>query len=90
MNGAATEADAARKARAVRDFHDHVSSGKVRFWQRYGMDLVMGRREGCFFWDLVALPRPAAAGPLADHPAASPALRVHPPRAHPPLNGRRC
>ena len=44
MNGEATATDAASKARAIRDFHDHVSSGKVRFWQRYGMDIVMGRR----------------------------------------------
>jgi putrescine aminotransferase len=40
------------KARAIQDFHDFVSSGKVRFWQHYGMDIVMGRRQGSFFWDL--------------------------------------
>jgi acetylornithine/succinyldiaminopimelate/putrescine aminotransferase len=40
------------KARAIQDFHDFVSSGKVRFWRQYGMDIVMGRRQGPYFWDL--------------------------------------
>lgn len=40
------------KQRAVEDFRNHVSSGKVRFWQQFDMDLVMGRREGAVFWDL--------------------------------------
>ena len=40
------------KQKAIRDFNDHVSSGKVRFWQQYDMNLVMGKREGPFFWDM--------------------------------------
>lgn len=42
----------AEKKRAIRLFHDHVSPGKVEFFGRYGMDVVMGRREGPWFWDL--------------------------------------
>ena len=52
MKSNSDEAAGEFKAGVIRDFHDHVSSGKVRFWQQYGMDIVMGRREGCFFWDL--------------------------------------
>jgi hypothetical protein len=37
------------KQQAIKDFHDHVSSGKVRFWQQYDMNLVMGKRQGPFF-----------------------------------------
>jgi putrescine aminotransferase len=40
------------KQQAIKDFHDHVSSGKVRFWQQYDMNLVMGKRQGPFFWDM--------------------------------------
>ena len=40
------------KNQAIIDFADHVSSAKAKFWQQYGMDVVMGRREGPFFWDL--------------------------------------
>jgi acetylornithine/succinyldiaminopimelate/putrescine aminotransferase len=40
------------KKMAIEDFRHHVSSEKVRFWEQYGMDVVMGRREGPFFWDL--------------------------------------
>lgn len=36
----------------LRDFRAHVSSGKVAFFERYGMDFVMGRREGIYLWDL--------------------------------------
>ena len=39
------------KSQAVRRFRDHVSSGKAAFYERYGMDFVMGRREGCWLWD---------------------------------------
>ena len=42
----------ADKNRVIELFRDHVSSGKVEFFQKYGMDLVMGRREGPYFWDL--------------------------------------
>ncbi len=33
-------------------FAAHVSRPKVEFYQRYGFDLVMGKREGVFFEDL--------------------------------------
>lgn len=32
-------------------FSQHVSSGKVRFFQQAGIDFVMGCREGAFYWD---------------------------------------
>lgn len=40
------------KQAVLRDFRAHVSSGKVSFFQRYGMDFVMGRREGIYLWDI--------------------------------------
>ena len=40
------------KKLAVEYFRDHVSSGKVSFFEKYGMDFVMGRREGNFLWDM--------------------------------------
>ena len=33
-------------------FSQHVSSGKVEFYKRAGIDFVMGRREGIYIWDL--------------------------------------
>ena len=39
------------KKKTISLFHDHVSSGKTKFFQSYGMDFVMGRREGPFLWD---------------------------------------
>ena len=36
----------------IREFEEHVSSGKVDFFRKYGMDFVMGRREGPFLWDV--------------------------------------
>jgi len=40
------------KRQAIEHFRDHVSSGKVAVFEKYGMDLVMGRRQGSYFWDL--------------------------------------
>jgi putrescine aminotransferase len=40
------------KEQAVEAFRDHVSSGKVKFLQQFNMDLVIGRREGPWIWDL--------------------------------------
>lgn len=37
---------------AIRDFADHVSSGKVRLYQAFDLDFVPGRREGCYIWDM--------------------------------------
>ena len=42
----------ATKARAIRDFSAHVSSGKAAFFQKYGMDLVMGPRKGAYIQDI--------------------------------------
>jgi putrescine aminotransferase len=40
------------KREAIDSFRDHVSSGKAAFFEKYGMDFVMGRREGPYYWDL--------------------------------------
>jgi putrescine aminotransferase len=40
------------KQEAIDGFRDHVSSGKAAFFEKYGMDFVMGRREGPYYWDL--------------------------------------
>jgi putrescine aminotransferase len=40
------------KEETVAKFRDHVSSGKVAFFTRYGMDFVPGRREGVYLWDV--------------------------------------
>ena len=40
------------KANTIDQFRKYVSSGKVRFFEKYGMDFVMGRREGPWLWDL--------------------------------------
>jgi len=40
------------KKRVTELFRDHVSSGKAKFFKKYGMDFVMGRREGPFLWDM--------------------------------------
>jgi putrescine aminotransferase len=40
------------KKRALDAFAAHVSSGKAAFYRRYGMDFVMGRREGPWLTDL--------------------------------------
>jgi len=33
-------------------FRNHVSSGKAAFFQKYGMEFIMGRREGPYLWDI--------------------------------------
>jgi len=40
------------KNKAIAGFSDHVSFGKAAFFRKYGMDFVMGRREGPYLWDL--------------------------------------
>ncbi len=40
------------KAQVIQEFHDHVSSGKADFFKRYGMDFVMGKREGPYLYDM--------------------------------------
>lgn len=40
------------KNQVLANFRYHVSSGKAAFFEKYGMDFVMGRREGCYLWDI--------------------------------------
>ncbi|MGB5745495.1 MAG: aminotransferase class III-fold pyridoxal phosphate-dependent enzyme [Desulfobacterales bacterium] len=40
------------KKKAIVDFADHVSSGKAAFFQKYGMDFVMGPRKGPYMRDI--------------------------------------
>jgi acetylornithine/succinyldiaminopimelate/putrescine aminotransferase len=42
----------ALKKQVLTVFRDHVSFGKAAFFQKFGMDFVMGRREGSFLWDM--------------------------------------
>jgi len=41
-----------QKKRTIAAFHDHVSSGKAKFFQDYGMDFVLGGRKGSWLWDM--------------------------------------
>ena len=40
------------KQRVIENFKDHVSSGKVAVFQKYGIDFVTGRRQGAYLWDI--------------------------------------
>ncbi len=40
------------KQEAIDNFHDHVSSGKADFWKMLDMELVIGKREGPYVWDM--------------------------------------
>ena len=40
------------KQTIIGDFAAHVSAGKAAFYQKYGMDFVMGRREGPWLYDI--------------------------------------
>jgi putrescine aminotransferase len=40
------------KQESIRDFRNHVSSGKAAFFKKYGMQFVMGSRDGCYLGDL--------------------------------------
>ncbi|MCJ7437441.1 MAG: aminotransferase class III-fold pyridoxal phosphate-dependent enzyme [Acidimicrobiia bacterium] len=39
------------RAATMQAFADHVSRGKVEAFEALGLDIVLGRREGPFFWD---------------------------------------
>jgi acetylornithine/succinyldiaminopimelate/putrescine aminotransferase len=45
-------ATAVTKKQIMDLFAQHVSSGKVRFFQSLGIDFVLGRREGPYLWDV--------------------------------------
>lgn len=40
------------KNQVIENNRKHVSSGKVAFFERYGMDFVMGRRTGPYLYDI--------------------------------------
>ena len=40
------------KQTVINDFSAHVSKGKAAFYKKYGMDFVMGRREGPWLYDI--------------------------------------
>ena len=40
------------KQQAIADFGNHISSQKVAFFEKYEMEFVLGRREGCYLWDI--------------------------------------
>jgi len=39
------------RAETMQAFADHVSRGKVEAFEALGIDIVLGRREGPYFWD---------------------------------------
>ena len=40
------------KQSVIKSFETHVSAGKAAFFKKYGMDFVMGRREGAWIHDM--------------------------------------
>lgn len=40
------------KLTTIKQYQDFVSSGKVKFFQKYGMDFVMGSRDGSYIHDI--------------------------------------
>jgi acetylornithine/succinyldiaminopimelate/putrescine aminotransferase len=40
------------KQEIIKTFATHVSAGKAAFYKKYGMDFVMGRREGPWLYDM--------------------------------------
>lgn len=44
--------DQTPKAQIIEQFARHVSSGKVDFFQQFGVDLIFGKREGVYVWDI--------------------------------------
>ena len=40
------------KQQVTEDFRNHVSSGKVAVFEKYGIDFVAGRRQGAYLWDI--------------------------------------
>ena len=41
-----------QKSETIKDFGQHVSSGKVKFFQQFGLEFVPGKREDCYLYDL--------------------------------------
>ena len=40
------------KEEVIKKFHDHVSSGKAKFYKDINMEFVFGKREGIYIWDM--------------------------------------
>lgn len=45
------------KERIIESFARHVSSGKVEFFRKAGIDFVFGKREGVYVWDVTGRQR---------------------------------
>ena len=42
----------AEKKQIIKDFAAHVSSGKAKTFKDYGMEFIIGKREGAYIWDI--------------------------------------
>ncbi len=42
----------AEKKQIIKNFASHVSSGKAKTFKNYGMEFIMGKREGPYIWDI--------------------------------------
>ena len=42
----------AERKEIINDFASHVSSGKAKTFKDYGMEFIMGKREGPYIWDV--------------------------------------
>ena len=40
------------KSTIIENFGRHVSAGKVKFFQQFGLEFVPGKRKGCYLYDL--------------------------------------
>ena len=52
MNFSQKNKPSAFKQQVIENFKDHVSSGKVAVFKKYGIDFVTGRRQGAYLWDI--------------------------------------
>jgi acetylornithine/succinyldiaminopimelate/putrescine aminotransferase len=52
MNFSQKDKSSPLKKQIIMDFKDHVSSGKVAVFEKYGIDFVTGRRQGAYLWDI--------------------------------------
>jgi acetylornithine/succinyldiaminopimelate/putrescine aminotransferase len=52
MNFSQKNTSSTLKKRVIENFRDHVSSGKVAVFEKYGIDFVTGRRQGAYLWDI--------------------------------------
>lgn len=40
------------KQEAIKSFRSHVSPDRADFFEKHGLNFVMGKREGCYLWDI--------------------------------------